>query len=68
MLAIHPGQVDVIQSAFMPGDDEIARARRIVKLFEENPGEGALSLDGMMLDRPHLIQAQRIVALADSKG
>lgn len=68
MLAIHPGQVDVIQSAFMPDDEEIARARRIVELFEANPDEGALSLDGMMLDRPHLIQAQRIVALADSKG
>lgn len=68
MLAIHPGQVDVIQSAFMPGDAEIARARRIVELFEAHPEEGALSLDGMMLDRPHLIQAQRIVSLADSKG
>lgn len=68
MLAIHPAQVDVIQSAFMPGDDEIARARRIVALFEAHPDEGALSLDGMMLDRPHLIQAQRIVALADNKG
>lgn len=66
MLAIHPAQVDVIQSAFMPGDDEIARARRIVALFEANPDEGALSLDGVMLDRPHLIQAQRIVALAEN--
>ena len=68
MLAIHPGQVDIIQSAFMPGDDEIARAKRIVELFEAQPDAGALSLDGMMLDRPHLIQAQRIVALANKEG
>ncbi|MDJ0916936.1 MAG: CoA ester lyase [Woeseiaceae bacterium] len=68
MLAIHPGQVEIIQSAFMPADDEIARARRIVELFEAHPDAGALSLDGMMLDRPHLIQAQRIVALANKEG
>ena len=67
MLAIHPGQVDIIQSAFMPGDDEIARAKRIVELFEAHPDAGALSLDGVMLDRPHLIQAQRIAALADKE-
>ena len=33
-------------------------------VFEANPGAGALSLDGRMIDRPHLIQAQRILSLA----
>ena len=37
MLAIHPGQVGIIQSAFMPDDDEIARAKRIVELFDAHP-------------------------------
>lgn len=68
MLAIHPAQVPVIQGAFTPGAAEIDRARAIVRLFDEHPGEGALALDGRMLDKPHLDQAQRIVALADKKG
>ncbi len=62
MLAIHPDQVDVIQAAFTPSDEAIAEARRIVELFDANPGVGALSFDGRMLDRPHYLQAKKILA------
>ena len=64
MLAIHPAQVDVINNAFRLRDEEIARAQRIVDLFDANPGAGALGLDGEMIDRPHLLQAHRILELA----
>ena len=64
MLAIHPAQVDVINSAFRLREQEIERAQRIVDLFDANPGAGTLGLDGEMIDRPHLIQAQRILELA----
>jgi citrate lyase subunit beta/citryl-CoA lyase len=63
-LAIHPDQVEVINRCFTPSPEEIARARRVVELFEANPGAGTLSLDGTMLDLPHLRQARRILALA----
>lgn len=64
MLAIHPAQVAIINAAFLPSTAEIERARRIVELFEENPGTGAIGMDGKMLDRPHLVQARRILKLA----
>ena len=64
MLAIHPAQVGVINDAFKPTADEVDRAQRIVKLFEDNPGAGTLGLDGEMIDRPHLVQAQRVIELA----
>lgn len=64
MLAIHPAQVDVINTAFLPTDREIERAQRIVELFEQNPGAGTVGLDGRMIDRPHLVQAQRILQQA----
>ena len=64
MLAIHPAQVDIINNAFRLSEEEVERAQRIVDLFEANPGAGALGLDGEMIDRPHLIQAQRIIDLA----
>ena len=67
-LAIHPAQVDVINEAFTPDADEIAHALRIVELFEANPGVGTLALDGVMLDMPHLKQARRILAMAESAG
>ena len=64
MLAIHPAQVDIINRAFVPTTAELERAERIVALFDENPGAGALGLDGEMIDRPHLVQAQRVLRLA----
>lgn len=62
MLAIHPTQVPVINAAFTPGAQAIARARAIVAAFAADPGAGALSLDGEMIDQPHLDQARRLLA------
>ena len=64
MLAIHPAQIDTINRAFIPTAAELDRARRIVDLFEANPGAGTLGMDGQMIDRPHFVQAQRILQLA----
>ncbi len=67
-LAIHPAQVELINTAFMPGLQEIERARRIVGAFAAAPGAGVVSLDGQMIDRPHLVQARRVLALAGVDG
>ncbi len=64
MLAIHPDQIDVINAAFTPTEAEIAHARAVIAAFDANPAAGALSLDGRMIDRPHLLQAQRILGAA----
>ena len=61
-LAIHPDQVPIIQRGFTPTAEELAHARRVIAAFEAAPQSGTVALDGRMLDRPHLLQAQRIVA------
>ena len=61
MLAIHPGQVPVINAAFTPSEEELAGARAIVAAFAANPGAGVVSLDGHMLDQPHLVLARRML-------
>ena len=63
MLAIHPAQVPVINAAFTPSEEERAEARAIVEAFATNPGSGALSLGGRMIERPHLDQARRLLGL-----
>ena len=68
MLAIHPAQVEIINDAFTPSAAEIERARRIVGLFRDNPGAGTLGLDGQMIDRPHLVQAERLLATIADRG
>ena len=57
-LAIHPDQVAVINECFAPSAEEVAQARRVVALFAQHPGVAALALDGRMVDRPHLRQAE----------
>lgn len=61
MMAIHPAQVPIINAAFAPSASEVAAAQRLIALFAANPGAGALSLDGRMVDAPHLKVAERIV-------
>jgi citrate lyase subunit beta/citryl-CoA lyase len=63
-LAIHPAQVAVINAAFTPSADDIAHAEAIVAAFEAHPDAGVLSVDGKMVDRPHLVQAQRTLERA----
>lgn len=62
MLAIHPAQVEAINDAFTPGEEEIAHARKVVAAFDANPGAGTVGLDGAMLDRPHLALARNLLA------
>jgi citrate lyase subunit beta/citryl-CoA lyase len=64
MLAIHPDQVEAINVAFVPSSEEVERAHRIVEMFEESPDVGAQGMDGEMIDRPHLLQARRILKMA----
>ncbi len=64
-IAIHPDQVDIINAAFTPSEAEIAAARRIVDAFAAQPHAGTLSIDGVMVDLPHLKQARRTLGLDD---
>ena len=60
-LAIHPDQVGAINEAFLPTEEELVWARKVVAAFDQQPGAGVLSLDGNMVDKPHLQQAQRLI-------
>jgi citrate lyase subunit beta/citryl-CoA lyase len=63
-IAIHPDQVAVIHEVFTPSAQEVDWAKRVVATFEGNPGAGVLTLDGKMLDKPHLVLARRLLARA----
>jgi citrate lyase subunit beta/citryl-CoA lyase len=67
-IAIHPAQVAVINDAFMPTRLEVEYARKVLDLFASNPDAGTLTLDGKMLDKPHVTQAERVLALAARFG
>ncbi len=67
---IHPAQVGPVQEAFTPGDEAIARARRLVEAFEahQKEGRGAFALDGEMIDLPLVRAAQGVLERARAAG
>jgi citrate lyase subunit beta/citryl-CoA lyase len=66
-LAIHPAQVAPIHTAFSPSPEETAWARRVVEALAQPLSAGAVAIDGKMIDRPHLRQAERILAMAEGR-
>jgi citrate lyase subunit beta/citryl-CoA lyase len=64
MLAIHPDQVAPINAAFTPSDADVAHAKRVAGAFAS--GAGVASLDGKMLDQPHLKQARHVLAMDEA--
>ncbi|MEG3092663.1 HpcH/HpaI aldolase/citrate lyase family protein [Sphingomonas sp. PB1R3] len=65
---IHPNQIAAANAEFGPDEAEIAWAQRVVAAFAEPDAAtlGAIRLDGQMVERLHLAEAERILALAQS--
>ena len=63
---IHPAQIDAANAAFGPSAEQLAWARAVVTAFAapDAAGRGAIRLDGAMVERLHLAEAERILALA----
>ena len=64
--AIHPSQIETINKAFSPLDEDVAYARQVVAAWNEaeSAGRGSLALDGKMVDVPVVKRAQNLLALA----
>lgn len=64
--AIHPAQIPVIHRAFAPTQAEIEHARQVVAAFDEAvaAGQGAVALDGQMIDPPVAERARALLARA----
>jgi citrate lyase subunit beta/citryl-CoA lyase len=59
-LCIHPRQVAHVNAAFAPSAEETAWAARVLQAVENTDG-AAVALDGKMVDRPVILQAQAII-------
>jgi citrate lyase subunit beta/citryl-CoA lyase len=62
-LCIHPKQLAIVQAAFMPSQEDLVWAKRVIEADKASKG-GAVKLDGRMIDRPVVVLAQRTLALA----
>lgn len=66
-MAIHPAQVPIVNQAFTPSPEALARAQAVVDAFNANPGAGVVGVEGEMLDRPHLLRAERLLGRVRSR-
>jgi citrate lyase subunit beta-like protein len=68
--AIHPNQINPIQTAFTPSPEAIAQARRLIKAYADwqASGVGAFELDGKMVDAPVVKAAERVLDKARAAG
>ena len=66
---IHPSQIAPANTAFSPSEAEIAHAHAIVAAFHlpESEGKGAIRVDGQMVERLHLSEAERVLAHLDRR-
>lgn len=65
---IHPAQIGAANAAFTPAPGEIEEARAIIAAFArpENAGRGVISLNGRMVERLHLEEAEKLLAKANT--
>ncbi|HEV8469877.1 MAG TPA: CoA ester lyase [Candidatus Limnocylindria bacterium] len=65
---IHPGQIDRVNRIFSPSADEVEHARRVIAAFDEGTkhGDGAVALDGTLLDPPIVGRARRTLSVHDA--
>jgi len=68
--AIHPSQIDIIQTTFVPTSGEILRAAKILRAMERAHAaeRGAVGLEGEMIDAPMLKQAEKTIKIAKAAG
>lgn len=62
-LCVHPDQLEPVNRAYLPSDEELARAERIVAAFKEAEARGAaaIQVDGQMIDYPVVHRAQAVI-------
>ncbi len=67
---IHPAQVEPVQTAFTPDAEAVERARQIVEGFaaSQRDGKGAFALDGKMIDKPLVRNAEKVLERAKAAG
>ncbi len=65
---IHPSQVEPCNQVFSPSDEEVQWSRKVIAAFAlpEQAGKGVITVDGRMVERLHLVMAERVVAIAEA--
>lgn len=64
---IHPDQIEIVNQLYSPSSEEVAAAQKIMDQVR-TVGDGALAVDGRMIDKPVISRAEKILNLAEMLG
>lgn len=66
-ICVHPDQLPVVHEAFVPSERAVAHARAVVAAYATGSaaGNGVILLDGRMIDRVHLRDAEQTLRRAE---
>ena len=64
---IHPSQIEPTRDAFIPSPEEVAFARKVLAAMEDaaRAGQGAVTVDGKMIDYANLRMIRRVIQFTD---
>ena len=62
-LCIHPSQVSQVNTDYLPTEEDVAWAVRVLEASDTEHG-AAIAVDGKMVDRPIILKAQKIISLS----
>jgi citrate lyase subunit beta/citryl-CoA lyase len=60
-LIIHPKHIELVKQVYKPSQEQIIWSKQVIKLYEGNTHQGAIQLDGKLIDLPLYLLAKRIV-------
>ena len=65
---INPRQIQPLHRALMPSEKDLKNAYAVMEAYEDavRRGSGVVSLNGKMIDKPVVVRAQRLIALAET--
>lgn len=64
---MHPSHVPIVNAAFTPSAEEIAKARRTIAAYEAS-ATGLVVVDGKLIEKPVIRGMQRVLAMAAAAG
>ncbi|WP_306837687.1 HpcH/HpaI aldolase/citrate lyase family protein [Neorhizobium huautlense] len=66
-MLIHPAQIEAANQAFGPASEAVEEAQAIIAAFARTEAQNlnVITMDGRMVERLHLVQAEKLVAQAN---
>lgn len=61
-MIIHPKHIDWVREVYSPNEKQVKWSEKVVEVFEHGEHNGAIDLNGKLIDRPVYLLAKRILA------